>query len=50
MKVIQIVEYKTSSVVKEIDVTGKLERQIEKIDSGININLNHEKFFTRIKE
>ena len=49
MEKIQIVHFKTGKVVKEISVTGKSERQIQKIDDGININLNHEQFFTRME-
>lgn len=46
--VIQVVEYKTKEVVEEIDVTGRSVRSIDRIDDGININLNHEEYFTRI--
>ena len=44
---IEIVSYKTGKSVKTFDVSDKSERQIDKIDSGININLNHDKFYTR---
>ena len=43
---LEIKEYKTDKVVKRIDVTGKTDRMIDKIDSGMNINLNHEKYYT----
>ena len=33
-----------------MDVTDKSERSIEKIESGVNINLNHEKYYTRVTE
>lgn len=45
---IEIVEYSTEAVVESVDVSGKNERQIDKIDRGININLDHDKFYTRI--
>jgi hypothetical protein len=35
-------------IVKKIDVTGKSERQIERVDDGININLNHTDFYTEL--
>lgn len=43
---IRVIEYKSDKVVKSIDVTGKSERQIDKIDRGLNINLNHEEYYT----
>lgn len=45
-KVIQIIEYKTEDVVKEIDVTGKSQSQIDKIERGLNRNLNHDEYYT----
>ena len=33
-----------------MDVTNKSERSIEMIESGVNINLNHEKYYTRVTE
>jgi len=50
MKTVQVVEYKTDKVVHEIDVAEKSTRMIDKIDSGLNINLNHDLYYTRIKE
>ena len=47
---IQIIEFEGDKVVKTIDVTGKTERTIDKIDDGININLNHSDYYTRIVE
>mgnify|MGYP001278446172 CR=1 FL=1 len=35
-------------VTHSIEVTGKSERQIERIENGLNINLNHELYYTRI--
>ena len=43
---VQIVEYKTDKVIKDIEVPT--ERQAEKVECGININLNHDEYFTRI--
>jgi hypothetical protein len=44
---LEIVEYGTDEVVKRMDVTNKSERLIERIERGVNINLNHNEFFTR---
>lgn len=49
-KVIQIIECLTGKVVKEIDVTGKSERLTEKLEDGVNINLNTELFYTLIAD
>ncbi len=46
--VIEIVETDTGLVVKEIDVTAKSDRQREKVDDGLQINLNHDRYFTRL--
>ena len=43
---LEITEFSTGNVVKRIDVTGKSERTIDKIDDGLNINLNHDKYYT----
>lgn len=50
MAKIEIVAYGTDEVVKTIDCPGKSERQVDKIDRGVNINLDHERFYTRIVE
>jgi len=50
-KVFTYVEVKTTSddsVIKRFDVTDKTQREIERIDDGININLNHSEYFTII--
>lgn len=49
-KYIEIKEYKTNRVVKRINVTGKSSRFVDKIDHGLNVNLNHDKFYTLIRE
>ena len=43
---IEIKEYSTDQVTARVDVTGKTERQIDKTERGMNINLNHDKFYT----
>ena len=47
--VIEIVEYGTAKVVKTVEC--KKSRKIAyKVEDGININLDHSRFYTRIKE
>ena len=41
---VQVIEAETNEVVKEI--AAPTERQAGMIDDGLNINLNHNKFFT----
>jgi hypothetical protein len=47
---IEIVRDKTGVVVNRLDVTGKSERSIERCESGIHINMNHNEFHTRVRE
>ena len=44
---IEIRKYENDKCVKRIDVTGKTQRQIDKIENGMNINLNHEEYYTK---
>ena len=50
MTVIEIVRFDTQEVVKEVDVTGHCESYIERCEAGININLNHNEYYTRRSE
>ena len=43
---IEVVDETTNSVVKSFDCASQ--RQADRIEAGLNINLNHERFFTRI--
>ncbi len=45
---VEIVNYDTEEVVKRIECGS--ERRADKVDDGVNINLNHEDYFTRIVE
>ena len=47
---IQVIRYKDKEVVKSLDVTGKTERQQDQVDRGLNMNLNHDEYFTRFLE
>ena len=49
-KSIEVIKYKDGKSVKSIDVSGKSDSTIDRIDSGININLNHEEYYTIIKQ
>jgi hypothetical protein len=43
---LEIVEIETREIVKRVDVTGKSERNIERVMSGMLTNMS-EKFFVR---
>jgi hypothetical protein len=45
MKKLQVKRMKGGEVVKEIDVTGKSERDIERITMGLLRNMNTDSFF-----
>ena len=46
---IDVVSYETGEVVKSVDVRGKAERTVDKVDRGMQINLDHEKYFTVVR-
>lgn len=43
---VEIISYETGEVVESIKCES--ERKAERVDSGLNINLNHEEFYTVI--
>ena len=43
---LEIIEKKTKSVVLRIDVSEKSENAIFRTEMGMNINLNHEEYYT----
>jgi hypothetical protein len=49
-KYIEIIKMSGNVVIKRMDVTVRADRQIERIESGVNINLNHNEFFTDVNE
>ena len=49
-KYIEIVRDKGNVVIHRIDVTGQGDRSINRTESGVNINLNHNEFTTRVEE
>jgi hypothetical protein len=46
---VEIVDYETGEVVKRFGPVPT-ERQADRVEGGIEINLNHEKYFTRTVE
>jgi hypothetical protein len=45
---VKVIESATGKVVKEMKVNS--ERQADRIETGLSINLNHEKFHTEVDE
>jgi hypothetical protein len=45
---VEVVEHRTKKVVKFIDCEGKSLDQILKVERGVNINLNHDDYYTRL--
>ena len=46
--IVKIISFETEEVLKEYPCNS--ERQADRVDDGLNINLDHEKFFTVIEE
>lgn len=44
---IEIENQELEKVVRKVSC-GKSEKRVERIENGMNINMNHERFFTRI--
>ena len=47
MAALVITSIDTGEEIKRVDVTGKHTRQIERIEMGMLINLDHEKYYVR---
>ena len=45
---VEVVAYENDEVVKRLP--GLTEAKADRVDDGININLNHDEYFTRIVE
>lgn len=43
---VEVVEYGTDKVVKQLGPMS--ERKADRVDDGLNINLDHDKYYTRI--
>lgn len=48
-RVIEVIEYEGDKVVHSVDVSDKSDRQAERVQDGMDRNLNHEKFYTRMR-
>ena len=44
---LQVVAIVTGEIVKELDVTGRSDRDVDRIMRGMLINMNREKYFVR---
>ena len=49
-KYLEIVKDEKNEVVKRLNVSDKSERSIEKIENGMNINLNHNEYTVQYNE
>jgi hypothetical protein len=47
-KYIEIKKFSNDEITSRIDVSNKSERLLEKTEKGVNINLNHEEYYTDI--
>jgi len=43
---VQVISYETDEIVKELGPMS--ERKADRVDNGLNINLNHERYYTWI--
>lgn len=43
---IEVREYGTDKAIHSVDVSGKSRSHIDRVERGMNINLNHDKFYT----
>lgn len=46
--IVKVINCETGEVVKEIECPN--ERSADRVDGGLNINLNHEQFYTLIEQ
>ena len=45
-KYLEVKEYSSGNVIKRMDLSDKSIRDIDKIEAGLNRQLNHEKYYT----
>ena len=45
-KYLEVKSYDNGNVVKRLDVSNESDRSIDRIERALNINLNHEAFYT----
>ncbi len=49
-KYLEIKSYKDNEVVCRVEVTGMTERSIDRVEMGMEINLNHDDYFININD
>ncbi len=49
-KYIEVRSFEAEEVVERINVSDMTERQIDKVERGMNINLNHKSYYTQVTE
>lgn len=49
-KYLEIIERGTETVVLRMDVSSQSDRNIERTENGMNINLNHADYYTKLNE
>ena len=49
-KYLEVRERTTDKVVNRIDVSNESERSIDRIERGMNINMNHADYYTEVNE
>jgi len=47
---LEIVSFETGKVAQRFDMTGKSKREFDKLDSGINRQLDNERYYTMQKK
>lgn len=45
---IEIIDKDTGEAVETVDVSGRSGRDAHKVQRGMNINLNHDRYYTRL--
>ena len=45
---VEVVESSTGKVIKRIYVGGKTDRAIDRVEDGLNINLNHDLYYSQV--
>ena len=48
-KYLEVISYNNKEVVSRLDVSSLSERRVDKLERGININLNHDYYYTAEK-
>lgn len=49
-KYLEIRRIEDDEAVKRLDLTGRSDRDVERIERGANINLDHKRYYTEVVE